>query len=83
MIKDYARKDLAPRTMIRHKGIIEMHLRPELGSIPLRKLTPAHLRVQRHWPRAVRIKRNQKVPSCQAQPFCTITGSSERCFRMP
>ena len=43
-LKDYARKDLAPRTMIRHKGIIEMHLRPELGSIPLRKLTPAHLR---------------------------------------
>lgn len=43
-LKDFGRTNLAPRTLESYISIIERHLKPELGAIPLRKLTPAHLR---------------------------------------
>lgn len=43
-LKDFGRTNLAPRTLESYISIIEKHLKPELGSILLTKLSPAHLR---------------------------------------
>ncbi|NSW84518.1 MAG: hypothetical protein HPY90_15005 [Syntrophothermus sp.] len=39
-LNDYGRTNLAPRTLESYISIIEHHLKPELGHIPLAKLSP-------------------------------------------
>lgn len=45
-LKDYG-SNLSPRGFERYKGIIEKHLLPNLGSIPLMQLRPEH--IQKHY----------------------------------
>ena len=39
----HKRGSLAPRTIVRYEGLIEQHITPGIGSIPLRKLMPQHV----------------------------------------
>ncbi|MDF9408280.1 MAG: putative prophage phiRv2 integrase [Pelotomaculum sp. PtaB.Bin013] len=43
-LKSYGKQNLAPTTYQGYKIIIEKHLIPELGAIPLRDLKPKHIR---------------------------------------
>ena len=43
-LKSYGKQNLAPTTYQGHKMIIEKHLIPELGGIPLSDLKPKHIR---------------------------------------
>jgi integrase len=45
-LKDYG-SNLSPRGFERYKGIVEKHLLPKLGSIPLMQLRPEH--IQKHY----------------------------------
>lgn len=42
-VKDYARPNLAPRTVEGYETIIKQHLIPRLGKLPLMQLKPEHL----------------------------------------
>lgn len=43
-LADYGRSNLADSTLRGYANIINLHIKPELGNIPLAKLQPAHLR---------------------------------------
>jgi len=42
-VKDYARPNLSPRTVEGYETIINQHLIPKLGAIPLTQLRPEHI----------------------------------------
>jgi integrase len=50
-LKDYAAHNVRPRTLDGYRDIIEQHLIPSLGPIPLISLTPAH--IQKYYSRAL------------------------------
>jgi integrase len=43
-LKDYVNVNLAPKTREGYAAIINLHLKPAFGSLPLQKLAPVHLR---------------------------------------
>ena len=48
-LADVARHTVTPRTYARYRGIVELHLIPALGQLPLSELQP--LRIQELWAR--------------------------------
>jgi len=42
-LADYAKPNVAPRSFERYTGVIQQHLIPDLGSLPLTQLRPEHL----------------------------------------
>lgn len=48
----YAESHVAGKTLERYRGIVNLHLKPSLGSLPLQKLTPLH--IQNHYARAMK-----------------------------
>jgi integrase len=58
------RADLATRTYIRYKGIVEQHLLPALGGLRLSKLTAAHVdAAKQEWLRAGRARKDERKGS--------------------
>src|SRR5215218_2971185 len=43
-LSDSVRGTVRPSTFERHEGIIRLHIKPSLGRVGLKKLTPAHVR---------------------------------------
>jgi integrase len=40
---DYTRSNVSPKTFVRYEEVVRLRLIPDLGTIPLRKLTPSHI----------------------------------------
>jgi hypothetical protein len=63
-LEHYARPSVSAKTFVRYEEIVKGRLIPDLGSIPLRKLTPSHILAARTgW--ASEKQRNGKALSAQ------------------
>ncbi|HHY38523.1 MAG TPA: hypothetical protein GX507_06325 [Clostridia bacterium] len=71
-LEKYAKPKVAPRTLESYTQIVEQHLIPALGRIPIVKLSPTHL--QEYYLRALQSDRKDGKPGgCLLGPsFTTI-----------
>lgn len=65
-LENYGKQNLKPKTLMGYKSIIETHLKPALGSVPIGKLLPAH--IQKYYTEAIKGGRKDKRHQ-GAEPF--------------
>jgi len=77
-LSTYAESNVAPKTLQGYKCIVELHLKPRFGSLPLQRLTP--FQIQCHYARLLKegAAKTAAGALCLRKPFFISTGFSVR-----